>query len=62
MDCTGRCDHIVYHLPTYLETHLAVHRVGWQAMNLRFAIFRSIFPLMSDKNRIQSVLEREELL
>lgn len=43
MDCSVRRDRIVYHLQTYLETHLAVHRVGWQAMNFKFAIFRSFY-------------------
>ena len=34
---------LIYNLPTYLEAHLAVHRVGRQAMNFRFAIFRSSY-------------------
>ena len=40
---SGRRYHIIYNLPTYLETHLAVHRVGWQAMNFKFTIFRSFY-------------------
>ena len=59
MDCSVRRGRIVYHLQTYLETHLAVHRVGWQAVKFKFAILDChmyIFPLMSYKNRIQSVL------
>lgn len=48
MDRSDRRYHIIYNLPTYLEAHLAVHRVGWQAMNFRLAILRSdfsVFPL-----------------
>lgn len=56
---SGRRYHIIRNLPTCLETHLAVHRVGWLAVNFIFAIFRSFYvdlPFMSCKIRIQSVL------
>ena len=43
MDCSVRRDRIVYHLQAYLETHLAVHRMGRQAVKFKFAIFRSFY-------------------
>lgn len=36
---SGHRYHIIRNLPTCLETHLAVHRVGWLAVNF----FRSFY-------------------
>lgn len=43
MDRSDRRYHIIYNLPTYLEAHLAVHRVGRQAVNFKFVILSSGF-------------------
>ncbi len=43
MDCSDRRGHTFYHLHADLEAHLEVHRMGRQAMNFIFAIFRSFY-------------------